>query len=166
MRVYPYGVTNYGSTNGQAFPNIVLWDDFMPKILTCPTAIYDYSDAEPDGGSSPDGNGTFAYGVASHEVDGTLQLGASVTDETAAVLDADNASDDAIMPPILLAGNTQDITIAAASISGTGTGTLHAWIDFDGNGSFDADPVISQRLRIFCRFQSKAVMLPNKTLAN
>ncbi len=35
MRVYPYDVTEFGDDNNQPYTNVVLWDDFTPKIITC-----------------------------------------------------------------------------------------------------------------------------------
>ena len=35
MRVYPHGVSRAGKDNGQPFKNVVIFDDFMPKLISC-----------------------------------------------------------------------------------------------------------------------------------
>ena len=35
MRVYPHGVLRAGKDNGQPFSNVVIFDDFMPKLISC-----------------------------------------------------------------------------------------------------------------------------------
>ena len=35
LRVYPYGDTRNGRDNGQPFNNVVIFDDFMPKVKSC-----------------------------------------------------------------------------------------------------------------------------------
>jgi len=102
---------------------------------------YDYSDA-PMTGTAPDGTSRNTYGDATHNVFNALKLGAAIDEEAASIASvnaaADGADDDGIILPTLTAGDTADVTIARADIRGTGTGTLHAWIDFDGSGTFDA----------------------------
>ena len=115
-------------------------DAFELVACALPT---DYSDAPVNGSTAPDGSSSTAYGTAYHNEVSGIQLGATITDEASAVEGADDAgsgdgSDDGVTAPDLVAGDTTDITISAASITGSGTGTLHAWIDFDGDGSFEA----------------------------
>ncbi|HPE59950.1 MAG TPA: GEVED domain-containing protein [Thiolinea sp.] len=106
------------------------------------TCRQDYSDSPADGAALSSGS-TAAYGVAVHGVVGGVQLGATITDETGAVENADNASDDGVaIFPVLTIGDT-GYSIPAAGVSGLGSGTLYAWIDFDGNGSFDSDEFAS-----------------------
>ena len=52
--------------------------------------------------------------------------------------DDNNGTDDedGVVVPTLVAGATSDVTIPAADITGSGVGTLHAWIDFNGDGVF------------------------------
>jgi uncharacterized repeat protein (TIGR01451 family) len=98
----------------------------------------DYSDAPANGSTSPAGTaGATAYGTATHVATAGIQLGASITTEFSAVENADNASDNGINVPTLTNGETADVIIAANDITVMGTGTLHAWIDFNGNGLFD-----------------------------
>ncbi|MEO1185725.1 MAG: GEVED domain-containing protein, partial [Cyanobacteria bacterium J06636_27] len=48
----------------------------------------------------------------------------------------DGAEDDGINLPTLNEGDTS-YTIPTSNITATGTGTLHAWLDFDKNGTFE-----------------------------
>ncbi len=95
-----------------------------------------------DHGDAPAG-----YGDPTHIVSGSLKLGTNAPDiETVATPNATATGDDTIGTddedgvsafPILYAGETSYL-LPAANLSATGTGTLHAWIDFDKNGSFSA----------------------------
>ncbi|WP_020558784.1 cadherin domain-containing protein [Thiofilum flexile] len=88
-------------------------------------AADDYSDAPA------------SYGVATHTIVAGTQLGATITSETSAVQDADNASDDGALIPPLDAGATSYVLHAADfAVTGT-TGNLYVWIDFNGNGTFE-----------------------------
>ncbi len=100
----------------------------------------DYGDA-PITGTAPNGTSTNAYGQATHGVVAGIKLGAVVDSETVSIANAtasgDGADDDSIGSfPVLTAGATS-YSIPAANITTTGTGTLHAWIDFNKNGTFD-----------------------------
>ena len=111
------------------------------ELAACALAA-DYSDTPANGSTAPDGSGSTAYGEASHNIVSGIQLGSTITDETGAVEGADDSgsgdgSDDGVTLPDLIAGATGDVTISSASLTGTGSGTLHAWIDFDGDGSFE-----------------------------
>jgi len=125
--------TNYnGTIIGGAF-----------KITTCPAAVdTDYSDAPADGSTAPDGSSTTAYGTAGHIIVSGLQLGPAIDAETGSIASADaggdGADDDGVsgFPPLTV-GATSYI-LSAANIRATGTGTLHAWIDFDKDGVFSA----------------------------
>jgi len=109
--------------------------------------IADYSDA-PITGTAPDGSGNNNYGTARHTVVSGIHLGAIAPDEDSAdqatgTADGDDSNgvddEDAITTfPTLTAGDTS-YTMPTTNITATGTGTLHAWIDFDGNGSFDSN---------------------------
>jgi len=93
----------------------------------------DHSDGPADGGTAPNGTGIFAYGTASHTVTAGIRLGATITDETGPVEDADDASDDGAGFPALAQGTRVSVPVAV-----TGFGYLNAWIDFDGSGTFDS----------------------------
>ena len=112
------------------------------ELVACALTT-DYSDAPANGSTAPDGSSSTAYGEAYHNNVSGIQLGASITDEASAVEGADDTgsgdgSDDGVTVPDLIAGTTTDVTISAASMIGSGSGTLHAWIDFDGDGSFES----------------------------
>lgn len=111
---------------------------------TCGAATFpasdDYSDAPADGLVAPNGTNTTAYGEASHSITSDLQLGATVTPDTESVLAADDASDDAItsFPPLSDLDRTYSVNTLATNQTGS-TARMIAWIDFDGNGTFDPD---------------------------
>ncbi|WP_169446448.1 GEVED domain-containing protein [Leucothrix mucor] len=130
-------------TDGVVYVYSVLFDPTQaygrPTLLnyTCPT---DYSDGLADGLDTPNGTVTAsAYGDATHQLLPGIQLGASVTADTASVLAADDASDDAIASFPLLSEAMTSYQIKATDIVATGDGTLSAWIDFDGDGAYQAD---------------------------
>lgn len=92
-----------------------------------------------------------SYGSPLHLITGTLKLGAippdadtvlTPLDGTGDNLTGTNDEDGVSSFPGLTAGATS-YSIPAANISGTGSGRLYAWIDFDGNGSFDTDEYAS-----------------------
>ncbi|MCB1637981.1 MAG: hypothetical protein KDI15_03975, partial [Thiothrix sp.] len=125
--------TNYnGTIVGGAF-----------KITTCPAAVAtDYSDAPADGSTAPNGSSTTAYGMASHTIVSGIQLGFTIDGETGSIASADasgdGADDDGVLSfPPLAAGSTSYM-LSASNLRASGTGTLHAWIDFDKNGTFSA----------------------------
>ena len=126
--------TGFSDSNGHG-PISDQQINFTAAVRT--PCLTDYSDAPVDGSAAPV-SGTTAYGEAIHNIDDGLKLGATNTAETSAVEDADNTADDGITLPSLAAGDSS-YTIAPNNISVTGTGSLHAWVDFDGNGIFDAD---------------------------
>jgi uncharacterized repeat protein (TIGR01451 family) len=105
------------------------------------TIAEDYGDA-PTSGTAPDSSGTNNYGEASHYVTGTSRLGATIdTDPTSlasTTANGDGNDDDGIssFPSMIAGSNIYDIP--AANITATGTGTLHAWIDFNKDGFFSA----------------------------
>ncbi|WP_281271815.1 GEVED domain-containing protein [Leucothrix pacifica] len=107
---------------------------------------FDYGDA-PLSGTAPSGSGTNNYGITQHAVVSGMSLGSSDPDIDASYQDSNlangddlNGSDDedGILLPTLVAGDTA-YSIVSADITAVGSGTLHAWIDFDGNGVFDPD---------------------------
>lgn len=106
----------------------------------------DYGDA-PITGTAPNGTGTNAYGEARHVVVAGIRLGATIDSETASIANAtatgDGADDDGITIPALVAGQTATIT---AQVSGAG-GYLQGWIDWNGNGLFDAGEQIATNIQ-------------------
>ena len=96
-----------------------------------------------DYGDLPDSYGTTnANDGASHGLDGVTFLGSTVDDETNGVPTADAMGDDTADVPDedgvvflnpLAAGTTAEIEVTAST-----DGFLNAWVDFDGNGTFDA----------------------------
>jgi len=150
VRVYPYADTKSGIDAGQPYSDIVLWDDFMLKGAVCSSAK-DYGDA-PTSGTSPNGSSTNAYGEASHTIISGTYLGSGDPDADAANQptanadgdDADGSDDDDGVSefPKLIAGDAS-YTLPKANVTAAGDGTLHAWIDFDGDGSFESSEYAS-----------------------
>jgi len=84
-----------------------------------------------------------SYGVASHNIASNIRLGSLIDgdpgDLASPNADGDGADDDGVSAfPPLFSGSTS-YQIPAANVTAVGTGTLHAWVDFDGNGMFEAD---------------------------
>ena len=77
-----------------------------------------------------------SYGLARHVAAHTLWLGPTVTDEASAVLNGDNLSDDGITRPTPWQDGANGGSVSV-SVSGAGPGCLHAWIDWNGDGTFD-----------------------------
>jgi uncharacterized repeat protein (TIGR01451 family) len=102
------------------------------------TADLDYRDVPSlDRSDAP-----VSYGEATHVIINGIRLGAAIDSDGASIANAtasgDGTDDDGISSfPTLTAGSTS-YRIPAANITATGTGTLHAWIDFNKNGTFDA----------------------------
>ena len=96
---------------------------------------------EPDKDYSDAPITSTSYGDASHAIDPSMQLGAAITADTSDYDDANAAGDtgdDGVVVPTLVAGNVTPVTISPSNLTGSGTGTLHGWIDFDGDGIFEA----------------------------
>ena len=106
----------------------------------------EYSDAPLDGSSAPAG-GVTAYGEAVHKGNASIFLGTTFDEESASIGNAgatgDGADDDALSSVAPLQTGQSSYSIAAGDIAATGTGTLHAWLDFDGDGGFDTSEYAS-----------------------
>ncbi len=147
MRIFPYAPTEFGADNGQPFTNVVLWDDFMPKIVTCAEISYDFGDA-PIFGTSPNGSSTNNYGEASHTIVAGLYLGTAEPDAdsanqptaTADGDDTDGTNDDDGLTTLPALTESAAYTI---QVTTAGSGTLTGWIDYNGNGTFDSDESIT-----------------------
>jgi len=114
-------------------------DNVCGRISTsgpiCPGSVApaDYSDAPA------------SYGSPNHEITAGIHLGSIAPDSESsgqaspdANGDDTNGTDDEdgiSAFPTLTAGDIA-YTIPSGNVSGTGVGTLHAWIDFDGDGIF------------------------------
>ncbi|NEQ49824.1 MAG: hypothetical protein F6K11_06770 [Leptolyngbya sp. SIO3F4] len=121
-------------------------------------------DRGSDYGDAPDTYGTDATAGnssnsndpvgASHTVISGLQLGTApdteVNGQPTPNADGDGVEDDGISLAILTEGVTS-YSIPATDITTTnttgGAATLHAWVDFDGSGTFDADEYASQTVQ-------------------
>lgn len=91
-----------------------------------------------DFGNAPDSYGTkLADDGARHRLLGNFGLGATVTGEMDAVTQTP-ADNDGSSVGRLVAGQTGTLTVEP-STGGQTPGYVHAWVDFDQNGTFDAD---------------------------
>ncbi|MCG8363560.1 MAG: hypothetical protein MJA27_09565, partial [Pseudanabaenales cyanobacterium] len=105
--------------------------------------LEDYGDA-PDtyGTDATAGNSGGDPVGASHTIVSGIHLGSTAPDDetdASTPLDGsgDGAEDDGINLPTLTEGDTS-YTIPAGNITATGTGVLHAWLDFDQSGTFES----------------------------
>ncbi len=100
------------------------------------------------------GDAPSSYGNPTHTISGNLKLGINAPDaETTAATPLDGSGDDktatddedgvASFPTLSAGGPTGSYVIAKTSLSATGTGTLHAWIDFNQDGAFSASEYAS-----------------------
>ncbi|WP_211206827.1 GEVED domain-containing protein, partial [Thiolinea disciformis] len=97
------------------------------------------------------GDAPASYGSPAHIVTAGMYLGANAPDaETSSVSPLDGTGDNvtgvddetAVTLPSLTQGQTASISVAV-----TGSGYLQAWIDWNGNGSFDAGEQIATDLQ-------------------
>ncbi|PWQ97949.1 GEVED domain-containing protein [Leucothrix arctica] len=130
--------------NSEMYVDGVEYSQICEVAVVAPTT--DYGDA-PISGTSPNGSGTNNYGAASHTVGNSLFLGASAPDVEAAnqptaMADGDDTDgtndDDGVSAFSALTAGDASYSIPAANVTASGTGTLHAWIDFNGDGSFES----------------------------
>ena len=100
------------------------------------------------------GDAPSSYGNPTHTISGNLKLGINAPDaETTAATPLDGSGDDktatddedgvASFPTLSAGGPTGSYVIVKTSLSATGTGTLHAWIDFNQDGAFSASEYAS-----------------------
>lgn len=111
----------------------------------------DYGDA-PISGTAPDGSSSITYGQAAHIVVSGTYLGSAdpdvdVANQPGTNADGDDSNgtddEDGVVMPNLIQGYTSTLS---ATVSGSG-GYLQGWIDFDGNGAFDAGEQIATNLQ-------------------
>ncbi len=144
--------TNVGlSTAAGTYQNPATATYLDPKRTTAggtTTAIYDSASStgedvtvyRRDRSDAP-----ITYGDSSHSVVSTIKLGAAIDMDVVSLASANaddddtNGSDDEdgiSAFPTLITGETS-YSIPAANITATGTGRLHAWIDFNNSGTFE-----------------------------
>jgi uncharacterized repeat protein (TIGR01451 family) len=137
--------------NGKVYIHYILTDENLRStpITTQNSLCPDYSDA-PTSGTAPDNAGTNNYGDAIHNIVSSLKLGANIDgDSTSRASTLANGDDidvtpddeDGVTLPTLIPGATT-YRIPAANITLTNTSgstaTLHAWVDFNKNGTFES----------------------------
>ncbi|MEM6251356.1 MAG: GEVED domain-containing protein [Cyanobacteria bacterium P01_D01_bin.156] len=105
----------------------------------CGDGVLDYGDAPDSYGTNATDDGGEGIGP-SHAIVSGIHLGTAPDAESDAEtpLDGsgDGAEDNGITLPTLTEGDTS-YSIPAANINATGSGTLHAWIDFNKSGTFE-----------------------------
>lgn len=113
-----------GSGNDFFLDEITVKECVLPK---------DYGDA-PSSGTH--------YGEPFHTIGTDLYLGSAVSSDVSHydTVNADGDQDDAFSGLLdNIATDASSYSITKESITAVGSGTLHAWIDFDGNQTFDSD---------------------------
>lgn len=122
-------------------------EDVVDAILEI---IEEGIDLNPDYGDAPDSYGTTLASDGPRHLSSDLFLGASVdyeadgtpsTDADGDDLSATDDEDGVVLPPTLVAGVGTVVTVTAS-----GSGLLDAWIDFDQDGSFDAEDQVAASL--------------------
>ncbi|WP_020560199.1 GEVED domain-containing protein [Thiofilum flexile] len=119
------------------------------SILNYKTCLvtWDASDTPAEGVVAPDGSSITAYGEATHTVTPSLRLGAAIDIDISPIATSDasgeGSDDDGVSMPTLWQGDSEDVIIPAANLTGVGIGTLHAWIDFNGDGVFGTNEYAS-----------------------
>ncbi|QEG24328.1 SdrD B-like domain-containing protein [Mariniblastus fucicola] len=101
-------------------------------FVTEPILTYDYGDL-PDTYSTLD-----ASGGANHQIDGVTFLGSTVDDEADGQPTADASGDIGDEDGVVFATPLVAGTDATIEVTASVDGFLNAWIDFNGNGTFEA----------------------------
>ena len=117
----------------------------------------DYGDAPDTGSNTGFGNykTTDADGGASHIIDSNLTIGSTVdaddgtlhnstatADDNNPVSGADDEDGIASFDPLAINADTYTVDVAVTNNTG-GDATLIGWIDFDGNGAFEAEEAVT-----------------------
>lgn len=104
----------------------------------CPTEYFPFTDRS---------DAKLSYGEATHTLALSLYLGTNIDNDPAAIpstnADADGSDDDGVTTFPTLSVGASSYTIPAANLTGSGAGTLYAWVDFNGNNSFDTNEFAS-----------------------
>ncbi|MFZ4816946.1 MAG: SdrD B-like domain-containing protein, partial [Phototrophicaceae bacterium] len=145
-------------SNGNVIPdnnsNLIIDFGFVQR--------FDWGDAPESGTFPAPNNRTYAYGTtgaasgANHGIISTLYIGATVDDESNgqpnAAADGDDIAttddEDGVTIPRFVANTPQDVQVQVYNNTGVGA-TLVGWVDFNGNGKFDAPEVDSNNNGVF-----------------
>jgi len=115
---------------------------------------YAFTIGAVDFGDAPDSYGTSLAADGPHHILVTgFSLGATVDAESngqpSSGATGDGADEDGVLlPSALVACSTQNVTVTLTNTAGIATPRLDAWIDFDGNGTFDAGDRIATSLAV------------------
>ncbi len=145
---FSYGASFYATAPTGSYKLALTFEPFVSgsgfvvdfqidRVYFAPAVLCDYGDAPA------------SYGAPVHALDGALKLGTNPPDaESGPQPSADALGDDlngvddedgiSVVPPLQVSLSSS-YSLPAANISAAGTGTLHAWIDFDLNGVFTAN---------------------------
>jgi hypothetical protein len=133
-----YTIDNTGTANGDFTGDPINGDSINHRqeasaTQTAPLIILDRSDAPT------------SYGEVTHSIVSGIQLGAAIDNDTASIANATASGDGTDDDGVTFVGGTTLNTGATASVSvvTSGTGALHAWIDFNGNGTFESSERIT-----------------------
>jgi surface-anchored protein len=139
--------TPVAGQSGTATITVTLTDDGGTanggvNVTTRTFTITVQNPATLDFGDAPDSYGTLLASNGPRHTAGPLFLGSSVTAEADAVLagDVDNG---VAIPSTVIAGMTTSYTVTASQ-----AGKLDAWIDFNRNGTFDANEKIANSVDV------------------
>jgi hypothetical protein len=133
-----YTIDNTGTANGDFTGDPINGDSINHRqeasaTQTAPLIILDRSDAPT------------SYGEATHSIVSGIQLGAAIDSDAVSIANATASGDGTDDDGVTFVGGTTLNTGATASVSvvTSGTGVLHAWIDFNGNGTFESSERIT-----------------------
>lgn len=118
---------------------------------------FDFGDAPSPYASTSAQNGP------RHTVSSGLSLGATVsTDADAKLIDADN--DDGLVFSSLFAAFESEVTIDVQNTTGTDA-YLSLWIDFNGNGDFEASEAVVRSLLVTQPTETRTFTVPSSAMA-
>ncbi len=110
-------------------------------------AVLDNVEVAPVSCSSDRSDANASYGEPTHILVSGIQLGAAIDADATSIAstnaDGDGTDDDGISSFPTLTAGASSYSIPAAGITASGTGTLHAWVDFDKDGAFSASEYAS-----------------------
>ena len=141
-----------GTPLGQTFARL-RWSTTASLDATMPAPdgeVEDYLVAIGVASNSDRSDAPLSYGEAFHLLTAGVGLGTSLDSETASIASADatgdGIDDNGIFGFPLLVSGQNGYTIPVENLVAGGSGVLHSWIDFDRNGTFDADEYASTQV--------------------
>jgi uncharacterized repeat protein (TIGR01451 family) len=123
-----------------------------------------------DFGDAPDSYGTLlASSGAFHRIDHNLVLGSAIDAEANGQPNATATGDDASFPGddedgVVLAASLVPNAGATAVVTASAGGKLDAWIDFNGNGTFEASEAIATSVDVVAGANDINFLVPNSAV--